>query len=251
MKTLLFCLIFCANTAFAATPNANDIAKNLRENQYSEGFQARFNVLRRNQKGAIAAPMQLILIGQVNAQQRRFLLRSLSANKPLSPRIFIEQTQTNPPKVLRLNAAEETPSLIQPNEPLLELSLQASDLLSPWWSWQHSLGSTLKINGKECQILHSVNPSTVQNLAYHRAESCIDLQQNMALRIQIFNPENIEVRRIDVLQTLKKSNGRGYVAKKFTLTDQARKVTEFEIYSGDDEYQITAETFATLKFATH
>lgn len=248
MKTVLLLLIVCTNNVFSAVLSGDDIAKNLRENQYSAGFQARFNVLHRTQKGVVSAPMQLILIGQVNAQQRRFLLRRVSSNTLNSTQILIEQTENTLPKILQLDATNATPSTLPAHVPLLESALQAIDLLSPWWSWQQSLGASAIIQGKKCQILHSVNPSKQQNLPYQRAESCIDLQQNLALRIQIFNANNIEVRRFEVLKSWPKSSGNGYFAKKFRLTTPTREVTEFEIYSGDEEYQINDQTFAALKF---
>jgi len=73
----------------------------------------------------------------------------------------------------------------------------------------------------------------------------VDVDGKLSLRTELFDRHHNLIRCILVKQTMRKESG-ALAAKKLTITAADRTVTEVEVYSGDENYLVTADTFAKL-----
>jgi len=237
-------LLAVANCSYGTEQTAESLANMMQQAQYSEGFEARMNVMVTQKNGARGIPFKIAVVGQLSADKQRVRVSGI-APESVRARIFAaERSGDGNFRAVTYRSAKDA-TKFEVNAKLFDSQLMLWDMFSPWWSWrsQAVLGNE-RLNGRECVNLRSVAED--KNLSIREVESCVDVQTKLALRTRFFDARHALVRTALVGQTLRKSQTDALAAKKLTLTDAAGTKTEIEVYAGDEQYQITPETFAAL-----
>ncbi len=242
------CLLLSASAGCAAEPAtaASALAEMMKQAQYSDGFEARMNVLITQSNGAHPAPFKLAVIGQFSPGKRRLLLRGLSPDSVRKQVYAAEDSGDGRIRAVELRArtagdyADFSPYLKMFNSGLL-----AWDMFSQWWSWSKQTQEGMaRLNGRECALIHSWAED--KNSVVQEVESCVDQQAKLALRTRIFGSRHTLQRTTEVTKFSRKDDAGALMAKKLSITDADNTRTEIEVYAGDEEYQISTETFSML-----
>ena len=248
MKRSIFAglvLLLALTPAYAGVPSAASLAKLMREAQLSNGFSARMNVAVIKADGRRMLPFKIALIGQMTADRQRLLIRGI-APASVGKHYFAAETSTD--GVIRAIAYTEQPSSMSVATPaltpLFDSGLVIWDMLSPWWDWpEQTLGEAEQIDGHACSVVTSLAPAG--DLPVHEVVSCIDQDAKLSLRTQLFDKRHRLIRTITVEHMMRMASG-AMAAKRLTITEADRSRTEIEVYSGDENYLIGAETFSRL-----
>jgi len=148
------------------------------------------------------------------------------------------------------NRAAGESAEFNPYAKMFDSGLVVWDMFSPWWSWpKQTLEGTEQIEGHECQTLRSVTDD--EKSAVREVESCVDQQAKLSLRTRLFDKRHVLLRTTLVKQVMRKGEGGTLAAKKLALTDAGKMLTHIEVYAGDEQYEISADTFAALDKLTH
>jgi hypothetical protein len=202
------------------------------------------NVLVSKANGAHPPPFKLAVIGQITADKQRLLLRGISPESIRNHSYAAGRGVNGRIKALENHASREYRDA-SPHAQLFDSGLVLWDMFSPWWGWpKQMLDGTEQIAGHVCLILRSV--SNDENSPVREVESCVDPQAKLSLRTRLFDAQHILIRTTLVKQFMRRGESGVSVAKKLAITDAGRMLTEIEIYAGDEQYQISADTFAIL-----
>jgi hypothetical protein len=118
------------------------------------------------------------------------------------------------------------------------------DMLSPWWDWpQQSAAGTGAGAGRDCSVVRS--QASVPTAHVREVLSCVDTALGLALKTELLDARRAPVRATAVEQVLRNVSGVAFV-KRMTITSADKSATEVEIYAGDENYAIAADTFAAL-----
>jgi len=235
-------LLLALTPAYAGVPSAASLAKLMREAQLSDGFSARMNVAVIKADGRRMQPFKVAVIGQMTADRKRLLIRGIA---PASVGKHYFAAETSPDGEIRAIAYTEQPAsesvAIPELTPLFDSGLVIWDMLSPWWDWpEQTLGEAEQVAGQQCTVVTSQAPAG--DLAVHEVVSCIDQDAKLSLRTQFFDKRHRLIRTFTVEHMMHMSSGT-MAAKRMTITEADRSRTEIEVYSGDENYLIGAETF--------
>lgn len=237
-------LLLSANAVSAADISASAVADTMKQAKYSAGFEARLNVLVTLANGAHPAPFKVAVIGQMSADQQRLLLRGISPDVVRGRHVAAARGNDGRIKAVSYRTPDDY-AAVDPNARLFNSGLAAWDMFSPWWSWPHqTLGGTDQVNGRECRKIISSTDDTSGNI--REVESCVDLAAILSLRTRLYDERHALLRTTTVASVMRKGDSGRLVAKKLIVTEANRIRTEIEVYAGDDQYEISAETFAAL-----
>lgn len=245
---ILACLFVSANAAYAADTSASAVAETMKQAKYSQGFEARLNVFVTLANGAHPEPFKVAVIGQMSTDQQRLLLRGISPDAVHGHYIAAGRGSDGRIKAVSYRSAGEY-AAVDPNARLFNSGLVTWDMFGSWWSWpQQSLSGTDRVNGRACSKIRSATDDTAS--AIREVESCVDLAAKLSLRTRLYDSRHALLRTTTVAAVMRKGEGGRLVAKKLVITEANRTRTDIEVYAGDDQYEITAETFAALDHQT-
>lgn len=232
-----------ALSVHAADSSATQLAEMMKQARYSDGFTVRMNVANIKPDGHRDMPFKLAVVGQLDAKRQRLLIRGISPDRVRNH--FIIAGQKAEGRIQAIRYSEPASAGIEkfdPGAPLFDSLLVTWDMLSPWWDWpQQSLGKTEQIAGRSCTLIRSQSGENFSPI--REVISCVDRDAKLSLRTQLFDRQHNPIRTISVKETLRKESG-ALAAKRLTITAADRTVTEVEVYSGDEHYLVTVDTFA-------
>jgi hypothetical protein len=243
---LLALLYAGAGYATEAPLSANALAETMRQAKYSDGFEARLNVLVTKADGAHPAPLKLAVIGQLAAERQRLLIRGIAPATVRNHAIAAERSGNGRIRAVESRAANEY-AAFDPQSRMFDTGLVVWDMFSPWWGWpRQSLEGIERIKGRECEKIRSVTDD--KNSLVREVESCVDRQAKLSLITRLFDSRHTLLRTLSVEQVLRK--GAVLTAKGLAVAEAGKARTDIEVYAGDEEYQVSAETFAALNHPT-
>jgi hypothetical protein len=247
MRALNFisaCLLVSAHAVYAADTSAGAVAETMQQAKYSSGFEARLNVFVTLANGAHPEPFKIAVIGQMSADKQRLLVRGIAPEAVRGRHVAAGRGSDGRIKAVAYRAADEY-AAADPNARLFNSGLVAWDMFGSWWYWpQQTLGGTDQINGRECRKIRSATDDASSSV--REVESCVDLAAKLSLRTRLYDSRHALLRTTTVAAVMRNGDGGRLIAKKLQITEANRTRTEVEVYTGDDQYEISAETFAAL-----
>jgi hypothetical protein len=218
----------------------------MQQAKHSEGFEVRMNVYVIAANGHRAPPIKVALIGQFNGEQQRLLWRGIAPDNIRNQYIAAERDATGHIRAIRYTgAAPEHKSNVNPQSAIFGSGLVLWDTFTPWWAWptQGKIEAT-KIGKHECELIRS-QPEETAGGTIKEVESCVDIAARISWQTRLLDADHALIRSITVGSIMRKNSG-GAAAKKLSITEANKTVTKIEIYSGDEQYEITPETFSSL-----
>ncbi|HXU92597.1 MAG TPA: hypothetical protein VFP33_02975 [Gallionella sp.] len=241
---LLSLLATLASPAYGAEPSATALAETMRQARLSNGFEARMDVAAIKPNGRRAMPFKIAVIGQIGNEKQRLLIRGISPDAVRNRYFAAEKTADGRIRAIEYGEGSAGVAETSPTERLFDSGLVVWDMFGPWWNWpKQELGGTERIAGRECTLVRSQTDAV--NAPIREVVSCVDKDARLSLRTQLFDRRHAIIRTISVERTMRKESG-AMAAKKLSVTDADKAVTEIEVYSGDEEYLIGADTFTKL-----
>jgi hypothetical protein len=228
----------------AALANAAALADAVRQARVSDGFEFRMNVLTIRPDGR-RAPLKLAVIGQFAAGKERLLIRGLAPDSVRDHYIAAERSADGAirsivydgPAVAGISQGDASGTLFGS-----ELVLW--DMFAPWWHWPNQeLGEARHAAGRDCLVVLSrpdAGFSTIRTV-----ESCVDANAKVSLRTELFDGRHKRVRTIAVERLTPKAS-KGMAITRMSVTGSDHSTSEVDVYSGDEGYVITADTFSAL-----
>jgi hypothetical protein len=246
-KHIFALMIFFANQSDGSEQSTGALAAMMKQAKYSAGFEARMNVLVTKANGARGTPFKVAVIGQFNTDKQRVRINGV-APESVRARFFAAERNGDGDIQSVAYSTVNDAAQFDSNKKLFNSELVIWDMFSPWWSWpkQAALANE-RINARECINIRSVSDDI--NLLIREVESCVDVKAKLSIRTRFFDSRHTLIRTATVWQTMRKGDSDALAAKKLTITDAAGTVTEIEVYAGDEQYQITTETFSALDVA--
>lgn len=233
-------------TAQAAT--VNELVAAMKQARQSNGFEVRMNVYVIAPDGKRAMPMKISVIGQSDATRQRLLVRGIAPEAIRDRYVVVERNATDSVKAFGYTAQSTShPRSVDAVARLFESGVRVWDLLMPWWDWsQQTVVAEKAPTGHECVWVHS-RQGRQSEAGVESVESCVDSKNSMTWHTRLRGAKGQVLREISVISAMRKSVGSGLAAKKLTIAEANKTVTEIEVYAGDEAYQITPETFAILE----
>lgn len=247
LRVVLAVLLLCASAGYAAdaTAPANALAESMRQARFSNGFEARLNVFVTKANGAHPAPLKLAVIGQISADRQRLSVRGISPESVRNRSYSVERGSDG-----RIKGVDSDHAGFDVSARMFDSGLVAWDMLSPWWGWSKQfLEGKEQINGRDCLKLRSVADD--EKSAIREVESCVDQQAKLSLRTRLYDSRHVLIRTTTVEKVMRKGDAGAMSAKKLAIRDAGKMLTNIEVYAGDEQYEITAGTFAALDKLTH
>ena len=245
---LILAGLIVSSTGYAGeqSVSASAIAEMMKQAKYSEGFEARLNVLVTKTNGAHPAPFKLAVIGQFSANRQRLVIRGISPEAVRNHFYAAERDSTAKIKAMEsLSQSANDYVELDPYAKMFNSGLAAWDMLGPWWSWPaQTLEGTERINGRECTKIRSIAED--KNSVVQEVESCVDQQAKLSLKTRMYDGAHVLLRTTVAAQFAHKGNSGAMIAKKLNITDASNMLTNIEVYAGDEQYEVSAETFAML-----
>lgn len=249
-KAILVCALLAASPGYCAGPgnpvSASALAELMRQTMHSEGFEARLSIFITKANGAHPPPFKLAVVGQFVAGKQRLLIRGISPESAHDRFITAERGSDGRIRALeyRGQAASEHVEF-DPFSKIFDSGLTVWDMFGLWWGWpKQSLEGTERINGRECTKVRSITDD--KSIAVREVESCVDQQAKISLRTRLFDSRHALIRATSVERVVRKRKGGGMAAKKLSITDAGGVLTDVEVYAGDEQYEISADTFSAL-----
>lgn len=253
-KVFLVCVLLAASPGYGAEPgapvSASALAELMKQAMHSEGFEARLSIFITKANGAHPPPFKLAVIGQFVAGKQRLLIRGISPESVHDRFIAAERGSDGliRARAYRGQAASE-PVELDPFSKIFDSGLTVWDMFGLWWSWpKQSLEGIERINGRECTRIRSITDD--KSIAVREVESCVDQQAKISLRTKLFDSKHALIRATSVEKVVRKRKGGGMAAKKLSITDAGGVLTDVEVYAGDEQYEISADTFSALDLPT-
>jgi hypothetical protein len=232
-----------AEPAVITSPAA--LAESMRQARFSDGFEVRMNLSTVQPDGRHSPLLKLAVIGQLSIERERLLFRGISPDK-VRNRFFAAEKRANS-EIRSITYGEHVSgSLVEatPFTKVFDSDLVVWDMFAPWWNWpKQSLGGTEQIAGHDCTIVRSQSDAGISPI--REVISCVDENARLSLRTQLFDGQHALVRTISVEQTMRKESG-VMAAKRMSITGVDNSITEVAVYSGDEHYRITADTFSSF-----
>lgn len=231
--------------AYGAELSATALAETMRQARLSNGFEARMDVAAIKPNGRRAMPFKIAAIGQIGNEKQRLLIRGISPEAVRNRYFAAEKTADG--RIRAIEYGGEGSAGVAETSPtgrLFDSGLVIWDMFGPWWNWpKQELGGTERIAGRECTLVRSQTDAV--NSPIREVVSCVDKEARLSLRTQLFDRRHTLIRTISVKLTTRLGAG-ATAAKKLSVTEADKAVTEIDVYSGDEEYLIGADTFIKL-----
>jgi hypothetical protein len=235
-------LLALAAPAHGAGTDATALAETMKQARHSEGFEARMSVFVTQPDGHRAAPFKVAVIGQVSAERQRLLIRGISPEKVRGHYVAAERTADG--RIRAVEYGEGTRAKeADPYARLFDSGMTVWDMFGAWWSWPgQETGGSGQANGRACALVRSRSAAAAP---VREVESCVDREAKLALNTQLFDRRRKLLRTLSVERTMRKESG-ALAAKKLLVTEADGTLTEIEVYGGDEQYLVSADTFAAL-----
>jgi hypothetical protein len=229
----------------ATAPSAAALAKSIRQARVSEGFEVRLSLTVIDADGHRAAPIKLAVVGQFGADRARLVVRGISPDAVRDRFVAAERDASGRVRALQyVKPLADGVAEADPYARLFASDLAVWDMLSPWWDWpQQSAAGTGAAAGRDCTVLRS--QANLPAAHVREVVSCVDAALGLALKTEVLDARRAPVRTMAVEQVLRNVSGVAFV-KRMTITSADKSATEVEIYAGDENYLIAADTFAAL-----
>lgn len=225
--------------------DAAELIAAMKQSRLSEGFEARMQVSVVEPDGRRLPPFKLSVVGQVGAERQRLRIRGISPD-PVRGR-FVAAERDAVGHIRALGYAGPSSGSVERVEPtagLFDSGLVPWDMLGAWWDWpRQSVEGSDRIDGRTCTLVRSRTDDEASSV--REVLSCVNEDTRLSLRTQLYDHRRRLLRTIAVKQTMRKESG-ALVAKKLTVAEADRTTTEVEVYSGDEHYLVTSDTFASL-----
>jgi hypothetical protein len=227
----------------AVAGSAVDLADAMMNRLYSDGFEARMTISVTT-SGAHAGPIKVAVIGQLGPERQRLLVKGISPDSVRDRFVAVERRPDGSIRAIQYDGASENVSEVDPFANLFETGVVVWDLLSPWWQWplQHIVGTDHR-DGRDCTVVRSRHADAVSPIA--EVVSCVEPGTRLALRTQLFDARGNLVRTKELGQMLHTASG-SIFAKTLSIKERNGSVTEIDVYGGDEQYSIRADTFSRL-----
>jgi hypothetical protein len=230
-----------------AIPSSAALAESMRQARFSDGFEARMNISTVQPDGRRSPLFKVAVIGQFGTERARLLIRGISPDN-VRNRFFAAERRAGG-GIRPIAYGEPISGGIAETDPFTKLfdsDLVIWDMFGPWWNWpKQSLGGTEQMAGHDCTIVRSESDAATSPI--REVISCVDRNARLSLRTQLFDGRHTLIRTISVEQMMRKESG-VMAAKKMLITGADNSITEIEVYSGDEHYSITADTFSSLDY---
>jgi len=240
----IFIFVLLSGMAYAepAAISVQDIAKKMSIAKHSNGFEVRMNVFVTKANGAHPLPIKLAVIGQMATDKQRLLIRGISPKAIRGH--FVAAENVGDVRAIKYQTSNSSSDL-DPYSQLFDSGLVIWDMFSPWWGWREQVWQgTEQVNKHKCERIRSrINGL---NSEVREVESCVDVHAQISLRTRFYDSQHVLLRTTSVQSFIHKGQGL-LAAKKLTIVGADQSKTEIEIYAGDEEYQVTTETFAALE----
>jgi len=245
MHYILLLLGAFALPAYAAEPTAATLVETMKQARLSEGFEARMEVATILPNGHRAMPFKLSVVGQVGKDRQRLRIRGISPDQVRGRFVAAERNANG--RIRAIGYGEPISGNIEKADPaarLFDSGLVLWDMFGAWWNWpQQSIEGSDKVDGRACTLVRSRTDDGASPV--REVHSCVSVEAKLSLRTQLYDRRHTLLRTIAVKQTIRKESG-ALAAKRLTITEADRTVTEIEVYSGDEHYLVEANTFAAL-----
>ena len=224
--------------------SGKDIAGNMQAVRLSDGFSARMNVAVIEANGKRQVPFKLSIIGQLNSEHRRLLLRVVAPAGIQHNRIVAEIKNGKVVAAAYTEAPGAPVADFAEDQDIFDSGLRLWDMFAPWWDWpEQKVIGTANIRGLPCMLVRSAENPVADHA--RSVVSCIDTSRKISLRTEIWGPDNKLLRTIEVIGTQRRDSGIT-VAKKVQRKDYSGRITESEVYSGDENYEVSDVMFSRL-----
>jgi negative regulator of sigma E activity len=239
--TLAALLLACWLPLAQAAPDAAALVGQMRAARLSTGFELRLQTLAATLDGTnnVSAPqIKIAVIGQFEPERSRLSIRGIA------PEAIRGQPLTAEYRAGCLRAAGRD-GAADPFALLFGTPLVVWDMLTPWWDWpeQTHIGND-QVAGRACTVIRSRSKTNAAPV--REVQSCIDAEAGLSLRTRFFDAKGQLLRTAQVLTTFRAESGR-LAAKKISITPAGQQATTLETYSGDEHYEVPADTFVPLE----
>ena len=245
MRRFATLLLLCAFAQPGLGADVDALVETMKQVRLSDGFEARMQVATVAANGRRTMPFKLSVVGQVGKDRQRLRIRGISPDKVSGRYVAAERNADGRIRAIQYNEAASG-SIEKANlaARLFDSGLVLWDMFGPWWSWpQQSIEGTDRIDGRACTLVRSRTDDDASPV--REVLSCISGDAKLSLRTQLYDRRHALLRTIAVKRTMRKESG-ALAAKKLTVTEADRTVTEVEVYSGDEHYLVNADTFTPL-----
>lgn len=244
-RTLLLAMAF-TQSAHAAESTAAGLAEMMRQARISEGFEVRMNVSVTRPDGTRVRPFRVAVIGQIDAHRQRLLIRGI-APETVKDRAFVaERAADGGIRVVGFDATGGGGGERDPHARLYNSGLILWDMFAPWWGWKKlRLGESGTGGGLACRVVRAA----AEGEPVAAVESCVNPEGGLAVKTQLFDAHHNLLRTLNVAKPMRKASGK-LAAKRLNIVEADGTLTEIEVYAGDENYQITSDTFERLNART-
>ncbi|MBI4986519.1 MAG: hypothetical protein HZC24_14555 [Rhodocyclales bacterium] len=242
---LALALIAAPCAAIDEPASAAVLVETMKQARHSDGFEARLAITSGAADKAAARPVKVALIGQITAERRRFLVRGIAPERIRDRYVVAAQDAAGRVEAYEYGPHVAGPVPLDPLSRLFDSEFVIWDLFGAWWDWpQQALSGSGSVEDRDCQWVRSrpAVRSPIKEVA-----SCVDRDRALALSTKIYDGQQGLLRTIRVDKLMRKGNGGGAMAKKMTVSAAHGPLTEIEVYGGDENYQVTPETFDVLE----
>ena len=194
--------------------------------------------------GTHTGPIKLAVIGQLSPERQRLLIKGISPESVRDRFVAVERKPDGSIHAIRYEVASASVSDVDPFANIFETGIVVWDLLSPWWQWplQHIVGTDHR-DGRDCTVVRSKRADAISPIA--EVVSCVELGTRLALKTQLFDARGTLVRTKELGQLVHAASG-SVVARTLSINERNGSVTEIQVYGGDEQYSIRADTFSRL-----
>ncbi len=250
LVALLACVLCVGAGAVDAATSSDDFATTLvasmKAARVSEGFEVRMNVSSATPGGGAGVPFKLAVVGRFGADRQAVLVRGIAPERIRDHAVVTELAGDRGLRALAYGPGSDDASL--PADPFARLfgsDLVAWDLLAPWWDWpaQEIVGAESR-GGHDCVVVRS-RPAPADRSVVREVRSCVDQRAGIALNTQLFDGRGHLLRSIAVTRLMRTQAGT-WAAKVAAIRGADDRMTQVEIYGGDERYQVRPETFGRL-----
>jgi hypothetical protein len=212
----------------------------------SDGFEVRLMVTTTSADHPREELVKFAVVGKFGAQQQHLLIRGISPERIRDHFIVAEHTAEAGVRASTYGPEPSSPRRqASPEAPVFDTRLIVWDMFAPWWNWPGAVVVGVdKVYGRDCVLVRSRAAEPAGEAAVREVLSCVDKDAGVALRTQLFDERHGLLRSVVVTQLLRKQSGLS-TAKKTRILASDEASSELEVYSGDEHYNIAADTFSS------
>jgi len=240
---MFFCLHAWADDGRDKLP---DLLSAIKQARLSDGFEVRLAITLVDAQKVRSAPIKVAVIGQVNADRQRFLVRGISPEAIRNRYIATMKNAAGSITAFEYGPDEAgRPVSLDLFAGIFKTDFVIWDLFGAWWDWPYQTDEGFgEVHGRRCLSIRS-RPAAV--LLVKEVVSCVDREHAVALSTQLYDTQNRLRRTILVEKLMRRNSGAGVTAKRITIVDEHGAHSEIEVYGGDEQYQVSPETFGALE----